>query len=233
MDDLPHFKEDDFRLLFLDIDDVLNSTKTVIVNGMYPFPSTRKEFGSVVDPNGYDVITGAWGTPLGTKGKTVLDSPPVSDVQAFDHVNVKLIDKLCQVTDTHIVLSSSWRLGLDAYQVREMLAYIGLDGNRVLGRTCNGHINWNRGMEIQDFLNELESDMSSLIERGLVTPSLHGKSLKPKSYVIIDDSSDMTDEQLASNFVLVAPREGLSLANVVDAGKLLTHFGFSLYDFSK
>ncbi|MCU1492218.1 MAG: hypothetical protein JWM85_3623 [Acidimicrobiaceae bacterium] len=222
MDDLPHFKDDDFRLLFLDIDDVLNSVKTSVVYGTYPFPST------VIVSEGRDPRTGA-----ATNSLTLLDSPPVRDVGAFDQANIKLINKLCKVTDTHIVLSSSWRLGLDVDQVREMLEYIGIDSSRVIGRTGQGSVGWNRGREIQEFLSGLEGDMSYLIDCGLVTPSLYGKSLKPKSYVIIDDCDDMLDEQKEANFVHVEDLEGLTLANAVDAGKILTDFAFSIYSLSK
>jgi hypothetical protein len=197
MDRLPHFKDDDFRLMFLDIDDVINSVKTSIAHGRYPWPST---------------------TTVGSH--TDLNDPPVSDSHAFDQANIKLLDKVCIQTNTHIVLSSSWRVGLDANQCRDMLESIGFTPEYVIGRTCSGKLNWDRGDEIEYFLGELREGSDALLEQGLIFHELVGKSLVPKSYVIIDDRDDMLESQ-KNNFVHVAPYNGLTLQDAVQACRIL------------
>lgn len=197
---IPHFNPDDFRLLFLDIDDVLNSVKSATAHGGYPWPSTS----------------------VGEDKKFRLNDPPVDKVEAFDKVNVKLIENLCRYTNTHIVLSSTWRNCLDADQCRTMLGYIGLPEEFVIGRTCMGMLGWSRGDEIEDFMEKLTlGSTDELFDKGLIIKELSGAALRPKSYVIIDDMDDMLHEQ-RYNFVHVAAVEGLTLQNVIQAGKILT-----------
>lgn len=230
MDNIPHFKELDFRLLFLDLDDVLNSVATCVAYGSYPWPNTVRE-NNHRDPNGYDPITGAWGTPvsLQTETKHELLDPPVTDPQAFNPVSVRLVRNLCENTDTHIVLSSTWRLGLDTEQIRVLLKYIGLNPERVIGRTCSGMAGWNRGMEIRDFLDRLLKDSVSLVTEGLLIKDLGGKILQPKAYVILDDSDSMLDSQ-EGNFVRVAYPDGLLLNDAVKAGRILVNPEFDAKD---
>ena len=206
MDDLPFFRPDDFRLLFLDIDGVLNSTKTAVAYGCLPWPSS--------------VIEGNRAEPA---------DPPVEDVEAFDDVSVRLIERLCEKTDTHIVLSSTWRSGLNVEEVRAMLGYIGLSSERVIGRTGPSLPGRGRGWEIEQFLIGLERDTKYLVESGLIVPGLYGKSPEPRSYVIVDDDDDMLESQV-KNFVQVNWDEGLSFADVLKAGQILTMKDFMRYN---
>ena len=221
MDLTPYFKDLDFRLLFLDLDDVLNSVATCVAFGQYPWPNTERE-NTHRDPNGYDPITGAWGTPVRNRQVNhVLKDPPVLNPESFNPVCVRLVRNLCENTDTHIVLSSTWRQGLNTDQIRVLLESIGLDPLRVIGRTCGGMSGWNRGMEIRDFMDRLLKDSASLVEEGLLIKNLGGRILQAKSYVILDDCSDMLDTQ-HGNFVQVAHPDGLLLNDAVKAGKILT-----------
>lgn len=213
---LPHFQEDDLRLLFLDVDDVLVSVKHAVAFGRYPFPAT------LTSGDGYHPITGA-----PTNRRTFLDEPPVHDVDSFDRAAVVLINKLCTATKTHIVLSSTWRIGLYVDDIREMLDYIGINKDRVIGRTPSGNPEWRRGHEIRYFLKELGSDIDSLIDSGFVVPSLYGKSVTLKSYVILDDGTDFLDDQQA-NFVQVPVGNGLRIEDIEKAGKILAGPDFNL-----
>lgn len=192
---LKYFDASDFRLLFLDIDGVLNSSKTAVVFATYPY-----------------------------SGKAGLE-----DGHAFDKVNVKLVDKLISFTDTHIVLSSSWRIGLTAVQTQRLLEDIGIDGRRVIGRTRDSKMNDCRGQQIFEFLELLRTDSRQLCSHNLLLSELAGQSLVPKSFAILDDDSDMLPMQ-EPNFVCVDPRDGLTVSNVEAVGSIITGRDFSLRD---
>jgi hypothetical protein len=200
------FNEDDFRLLFLDIDGVLNSSKTLAIHRCFPWPSSSR----------------------GADGRELLDEPPVRDVQAFDHLAIKLVNLLCEKADAHIVLSSTWRMGLNVDQIQTMLTYAGLDGSRIIGRTSQANPS-QRGSQIARFLEDIGGADTSkhLVETGHLVHDLWGKSLSPTSYVILDDDGDMTEEQKASHFVQTQFYEGLTLDNAVSAGIILTGPQFS------
>lgn len=79
--------------------------------------------------------------------------------------------------DADIVLSSAWRIGNNTHTIREMLYPMGL--YRVIGRTCDNIGKYNRGEEIQAWIDEFGCP----------------------NYVILDDSEDMTPYQVEHHFI--------------------------------
>lgn len=93
--------------------------------------------------------------------------------QRFDPVAVKIVRRLCDETDSKIVVSSTWRIGhtVDTLQLRMRECGAGALSPLVIGMTGrDGKI---RGDEIRAWLN---------------TNPVH-------RYVIIDDGSDMHPDQ--------------------------------------
>lgn len=103
------------------------------------------------------------------------------DMAKFDHVAVSLIRRLCKEVDCSIVLSSSWRI---IHQVIEVANGLDLP---IFDRTPSS--SGPRGAEIKEWL--------------VLHPEV-------TTYAIVDDDSDMMDEQ-AANFVRTNTNEGLTL----------------------
>lgn len=82
------------KVIFLDVDGVLNSTRNVIADGGYPFPATMNADG-----------TGA--------GRGDGKDPRHAESN-LDRLAIGMIRKLCKEFDAVIVLSSTWRLHVDA-----------------------------------------------------------------------------------------------------------------------
>lgn len=117
----------------------------------------------------------------------------------IDMDKIKIINDICDKTDAKIVVSSSWRIGyrgvvhtfqeyLKQYFVKN--EYVGLFKfnkfiDNIIGLTDSGSC---RGNEIKFYMNE--------------HPEVD-------SYVIVDDDSDMLDEQLF-NFVQTDTYEGIT-----------------------
>lgn len=193
----------DIKLLFLDIDNTLTSLKSVLALGGYPWPNHIHVHG-----------------PYGQETQVYLDrTKPVRNPEYFDKVSVNLVNNLCNLTHTKIVLSSTWRLSTPAKDIVRMLAAIGFDEHLVIGRTDQkGSF---RGHQIKRFIDDISTAHNKLVEKELLLPEYADEvGYKVVSYVILDDSGDMLDSQ-RPNFIHVDGREGLSLENVVAAAKVL------------
>lgn len=103
------------------------------------------------------------------------------DMAKFDHVAVSLIRRLCREVDCSIVLSSSWRI---IHQVIEVANGLDLP---IFDRTHSDGSH--RGTQIKDWLD--------------AHPEV-------THYAIVDDDSDMLDEQ-APCFVRTNANDGLTL----------------------
>jgi hypothetical protein len=186
------------RIIFLDIDGCLNSTKTQVATGGISNPTRG------ADANGISKVE-------------------IIDLDKFDPITIDLINRLCEATNAVIVLSSSWRLGFNALEVRQMLKGIGIDPEYVLGKTAS--LDGIRGKEIHHFLKNLEESIEGrnhLVRNELILEEFSAlEEVKVGSYVIIDDESDMLDTQL-KNFVHVNGVEGFSLSDAIYAGRILT-----------
>lgn len=98
------------KVLFLDIDGVLNSSRTLLAYGSYPHGLDREQ------------------------------------MQRFDAVAIKLVQRLCRLTQAKVVVSSSWRLGR---KFEDFLVF----GLPIYGRTPI-YTEDHRGKEIAAWLSE-------------------------------------------------------------------------------
>jgi len=208
----PNLDINKVRLIFLDIDGVINSTKTWLLAGRWPYPEYDDDYG--VHYHG--------GGPVSRS----LKAPYVSTIEAIDKYAVGLLNKLCVATNAHIVLSSTWRLNLDIYDIRKMLEAMGFDPLRVIGKTVES--SGTRGEQIFNFCQAVGekrfySGPDFLVSNGRLIQSLSKVPMHLDSCVIIDDIEDGFEEE---DFVKTNPEEGLTLNNVIRAGQILTGNGY-------
>jgi len=115
------------------------------------------------------------------------------DIKLFDQVAIQLIKRLCEKTDCQIVLSSVWRLSIGHKKLAEALFLPIVDSTPCL------HMSGARGQEIKAYL---------------------GNHPEVTCYAIVDDDSDMLDEQLPY-FIKTDRVNGLSYENYEQLLKLL------------
>lgn len=197
------------KLVFVDVDGVINSSRTVTVVGGYPFPMTK----------------------AGKDGQ-VFEDPPLRLGDAIDKVAVGLIAKAVYENNAYIVWSTSWRIGLGLQGCKEMGEIFGFGSERILGRTFSlSGPDSRRGTEIRHFMWCLESKAvgcspKNLIDQGYLDEKL-ARQIDPnldfevEHYAIIDDNSDMLPEQKPF-FVQTNPDNGFSYRNYVQLSNLMT-----------
>lgn len=162
------------RYVFLDIDGVLNSERTVYAYKRLIYAGMMKDkLSGNAPPNPY-----------------------------FDPVAVNLLRYAQEITEFKIVISSSWRYTFNTDDFHKLFDYYDWDTrNVIIGAT--GFENGSRGKQIKCWLDN------------------YGKF--PYEYVILDDSTDMLDEQkdffIETDFI-----DGFSYKNFVD---LLKAFGYN------
>lgn len=210
VEEAPDLDPEKVRLVFLDIDGVLISTKTAMIVGAWA--------RTAVD---YTLYDGGW---FNSPQKKVLEKPAVKYIESVDKYAVGLLNLLMKSVNAHIVLSSTWRLGLDVYQIRIVLEEMGIDPKRVIGRTSpNGD---KRGHQIANFLAGCDGLRCSngydhLVREGWLLESLEGVKLNVESYVILDDVPQFLPEQ-QSVFIRTDEHEGLTFSEVLLAGSYLS-----------
>ena len=111
----------------------------------------------------------------------------------FDYQSCMLLHGLINKTGAEIILSSTWRISPRHIEILEK--YTGL---KIKDKTPR--LNTIRGEEIKQYLNEHKE----------IT-----------SYVILDDDSDMLEEQKC-HFVKVNAKIGLTMLNVCDCERILS-----------
>lgn len=163
------------KILFLDIDGVINSERSCLA-GAFRMKDWSEE---------NDAYFMRW-----TKA-------------TIDPVACGLVNRLLrEFDDLFIVLSSSHRQNFretpeKRSEIKAYLSDLGVDGDRCIDYTP--YMNSIRGIQIQDWLN---------------------RHPEVTHYVILDDSSDMMEEQL-QNFVRTNPDIGFSAYDYRRASKLL------------
>lgn len=109
--------------------------------------------------------------------------------ESLDPVSVGLLHQVCIQTDAKIVISSTWRKLYSEQEFRDIFASYGWSGFPLIGMTTNDKVHpdsWYRGYEIQHWLDNHKFW---------------------SNYVILDDDSDMLDEQ-SEQFVHVSGIHG-------------------------
>ncbi len=182
------------KLIFLDIDGVLNSSRTNVAFG-----------GNPERYNDYD------------------DGPMVKWPHFNDNTAANLVNKLCASTGAYIVLSSSWRKGLTGDQVRKMLGELNINPNYVLGRTCDPIVGGSRCAEIDHFCRMMDGD-EELQPKLLTTALELDLPITVGPRVILDDQDPYEDDEGDTDdchWEFVNGLEGLMLRNVLNSGKFL------------
>jgi hypothetical protein len=123
-----------------------------------------------------------------------------------------MIKRLCKECDAKVVISSTWRLGKSLKELQEFFWRVGLGGDNIIGMTPR-YVN-------KDNFPEATDIRGYEILQWLVDNPLHSGFLK--SYVIIDDDSDMTEDQLKNNFVKTDMRTGFTWRHYDHCVKILT-----------
>lgn len=109
------------------------------------------------------------------------------DIECVRHVK-----RICVQADAHIVVSSSWRIGLSTDVLCEILSPWGL--HRVIGRTSTDPACKQRGDEIKQWIEKFGC----------------------KNYLILDDDRDMLQEQM-ENFINTDGMVGITEEQSTDA----------------
>jgi hypothetical protein len=123
-----------------------------------------------------------------------------SETDRLDPIAIGLLKFLVDATDAKIVVSSTWRLNYSLDEFKDIFAQYEWENAPFIGTTGRGGIGSVRGDEIKEWL-DAHPDVAN--------------------YVIIDDDSDMLEEQLP-HFVNTSGTTGFTLVNLCEA---LTIFG--------
>jgi hypothetical protein len=202
----PFYEMPDFskiRLLFLDVDGVLNSRKTVVFTGKWPCYWDEYQVKYKKEHIRYG--------------------------EAFDKYCVQLVNQVCKVTETFIVISSSWKnCYSDLNMILDIFEEMGIDPKYIIGRTDDLKTHVRRGAQIKRFMGMFqgsEADRKYMVEKGLLLPSyaVPGE-VKVDSYVIVDDLDEeevFVDQE--PNLVKTDDYEGLTLRDTLSIGQKLTY----------
>jgi hypothetical protein len=146
------------KILFLDIDGVLNSYRSCFATGNFPHKP--------------------------------------SELEHFDMIAVGLIRKVCEETNTKIVLSSTWRMNKNWVELKDTLNLPIIDRTPVHYSSIR---DGQRGEEVREWLTQ--------------HPEV-------KQYAIVDDGNDFLLEQ-QPYFVKTDFAEGLSYKNYLQLKEIL------------
>ena len=121
-----------------------------------------------------------------------------------------MIKRLCKECDAQVVISSTWRIGETLESMQRFFYRVGLESVAIIGLTPRlvdkdvfPEATDIRGYEILQWLYDNPEGVGA-------------------NYVIIDDDSDMTPEQLENNFVKTDMRTGFTWRDYDKCVKILT-----------
>ena len=116
----------------------------------------------------------------------------------FDPVSVRLVNRLCDVADARIVVSSSWRIGHTTASLQERMIECGAEliADSVIDMTPR--LAKTRGHEIAAWMNQHQHEV--------------------QRWLILDDDSDMLAGQ---PLVQTSGQEGFTFAKYVEAVRIL------------
>jgi len=159
------------KILFLDIDGVLNSLK---------WYKTRQ-----LSEDRFE-----------NKNRSVFDKT----CEEIDPEPLMILKDFIEENNISIVISSSWRLLMPHYEIKEVFSKTGWFEAPIVAATK--YIpSFKRGQEIEQFLTDCEYDI--------------------EKYAIIDDDSDMTDHQKEFHFVKTEWKCGLKEEHIKKLEKIL------------
>lgn len=191
---------DRIRVLFLDIDGVLNSAQFFrAMLHREEAPTTAEERAIIETLRPHRDIPG--------DGKNEMSMR--IDLRHLDPTAIGRLNVIVRDPNVAVVVSSVWRHGYTARGLQLLLASRGFEG-RVIAKTPYG---WReRGHEIQEWLDSYHLE----IGRGLTCPPFPGSV---ESVAILDDDSDMG--RWLPRLVKVDSKVGLQEADVARALELL------------
>lgn len=121
----------------------------------------------------------------------------------IDPVSAHLVKRLCDETNSKIVISSSWRLLYDQWAIRAILgAVVPKLGDYIWHSSeewCTPNLGTERGIEIKSWVDKHSSEFNR--------------------FVILDDNSDM--ESVEGSFVQTDAYEGFGYKHFKQAVKIL------------
>lgn len=195
------------KLIFLDIDGVLNTLDTMHARHILSSRKMKKFDLKYDDPGIRELIRDDFG-------------------HLFEDTSVMYLDALVTEFNAHIVISSTWRYsGLSV--MKQMWAKRRLPG-KVIGITPSmgypiedetygeEYRTTARGFEIKQFMCDIQKGTTPITHCDIRTPQVI------ESYVIFDDDRDMLKEQW-DNFVQCDVQHGLSYEQYEKARAILSN----------
>lgn len=147
-----------------------------------------------------------------------LHNPECTDIMAAG-----LVNKLCEATNSLIILSSAWRIGTELDKLRPMLAGLGIKPELVVGKTDT--LVGERGDQITRFWACLKTDIGReyLVKSELLMKDVILDDASIGTYAIIDDDTDeVIERDHKSHFINTTFMDGLTCALTIEAGKILS-----------
>lgn len=180
------------RLIFLDIDEVLTSSRTMMLTGRTPYIR-----------------------------ETSCERPYIEYKDSLDQGNLIFLDYLCKAAGAKIIISSAWREGYTTEQLREIFSSTPI-GQHIIGRTGHGAFTRGGDIqEFLDRFSGVNPDPLEPMQISYpAPPKEHNPPYVIENYVIFDDRTDGMREH-KRHFIQVNPVDGLLLSQIVQAGKLL------------
>lgn len=201
------------KVLFLDIDGVLNSEQEVIwrhrmTKGKEHIPGSYRLYRILAKLFPSREWTSLW-LYYGT-GHCKLCPIACSNLQYI----------LDEDPEVRIVISSTWRSTWGVKWMKKILARNGVDASKVIGRTGAWEDGGKeRGDQIMSWLNRHMDDNWTVPETGLCKPVDLARREPLTHFVVLDDDSDMS--AVRDNFIQTNGQLGLTILDARDALRVL------------
>lgn len=210
---------DNIKLLFLDIDGVLNHgpVAEVYSHGAIKYTCANTEMEELDEEPviGFGVPKDKYcrGFTEKLEYRITLLEPPIINISGMIPECIQNVVKLCQENHVKIVLSSYWRSGLNLYEIRRIFTEIGIPTELLFGRIGPVENGTCRQSLIESFIFTLENSPEKLIEEGLIDLDCKGRKYFVESFCVVDD--EVSNFKIGSfiftyAFVFVSPSTGFS-----------------------